>query len=42
MPGVDKVTISLSKEAIMLTYNPPELTGGEGVREYRRMWAMGA
>src|SRR5579862_7893111 len=41
VPGVDKVTISLSKEAIMLSYKPGAVFDPEGIRKILQMWQVG-
>jgi hypothetical protein len=41
MPGVDKVTISLSKEAIMLTYKPGAAFDPPGIRKLLQSWEVG-
>ena len=41
IPGVDKVTISLAKEAIMLTYKPGATFAPHGLREVLRPLEVG-
>jgi copper chaperone CopZ len=41
IPGVDKVTISLAKEAIMLTYKPGATFDPHGIREVLRPLEVG-
>jgi hypothetical protein len=41
MPGVDKVTISLSKEAIMLTYKPGAAFDPPAIRKLLQSWEVG-
>ena len=41
MPGVDKVIISLSKEAIMLTYKPGAAFNPQGIRKVLQPWEVG-
>ena len=41
IPGVDKVTISLAKEAIMLTYKPGAAFDPHGIREVLRPLEVG-
>lgn len=41
VPGVDKVSISLSKEAIMLTYKPGAAFDPAGIRKILEGWKVG-
>lgn len=41
VPGVDKVSISLSKEAIMLTYKPGATFDPAGIRKILEGWKVG-
>ena len=41
MPGIDKVSISLAKEAIMLTYKPGAVFNPRGIREVLRPLEVG-
>lgn len=41
VPGVEKVNISLSKEAIMLTYKPGAVFDPAGIRKILSTWQVG-
>jgi copper chaperone CopZ len=41
MPGVDKVSISLSNEAIMLTYKPGAAFDPQAIRKVLQPWEVG-